>query len=101
MWPSAASTPRSPAMLSRYSAELQSLAAEHRLRALAPRAGIDFASNDYLGMAHDPALALAVREAVERGVPVGSGGSRLLRGNDPEHEALETEAATFYGCEAV
>src|SRR5206468_1499873 len=79
-------------MLSRYSEQLEGLAAEHRRRALAPRAGIDFASNDYLGMAREPALVEAVRDAIGRGVPVGSGGSRLLRGNDPEHEALEAEA---------
>jgi 8-amino-7-oxononanoate synthase len=33
-------------------------------------------------------------------VPIGSGGSRLLGGNHPEHEALEAEAAAFFGCEA-
>ena len=27
--------------------------------------------------------------ALQRGVPLGAGGSRLLRGNHPEHEALE------------
>ena len=36
-----------------------------------------------------------------RGVPVGSGGSRLLRGNHEEHEALEAEAAAFFGSEAA
>jgi 8-amino-7-oxononanoate synthase len=34
-------------------------------------------------------------------VPVGSGGSRLLRGNCPEHEALEAEAAAFFGSESA
>ena len=34
---------------------------------------------------------------IARGVPVGAGGSRLLRGNHPEHEALEAEAARFFG----
>jgi 8-amino-7-oxononanoate synthase len=33
-------------------------------------------------------------------VPVGSGGSRLLRGNAPEHEALEAQAAACFGSEA-
>ncbi len=32
---------------------------------------------------------------------IGSGGSRLLRGNDPEHEALEAEAAALFGSEAA
>ncbi len=75
--------------------------ARARLRRLSPRAGHDFASNDYLGFAHDPAIAQAVREAIARGVPVGSGGSRLLRGNAPEHEALEAQAAAIFGSEAA
>lgn len=62
---------------------------------------MDFSSNDYLGLATSPRLAKAVTSAVERGVPIGSGGSRLLRGNDPEHEALEAEAAQFFGAETA
>jgi 8-amino-7-oxononanoate synthase len=62
---------------------------------------VDFASNDYLGLAGSAALADAVRAALNRGVPVGSGGSRLLRGNHPEHEALEAEAAAFFGSAAA
>jgi len=77
------------------------LARRARLRRLLPRAGHDFASNDYLGLAHDPAIAAAVSAAIARGVPVGSGGSRLLRGNAPEHEALEDQAARLFGSEAA
>ncbi len=73
------------------------LAARGRLRALVPARGHDFTSNDYLGLAQSPALRAAVAEALGRGVPVGAGGSRLLRGNHPEHEALEAEAAAFFG----
>jgi 8-amino-7-oxononanoate synthase len=40
-------------------------------------------------------------EALQRGVPVGAGGSRLLRGNHPEHEALEDEAKAFFGAESA
>lgn len=81
--------------------DLAALAERARLRSLAGRAGADFASNDYLGLANSPRLRAAVSEALARGVAVGSGGSRLLRGNDPEHEALEAEAAAFFGCEAA
>lgn len=81
--------------------DLNQLGQRNRLRALAPRAGRDFSSNDYLGLAGSPALAAAVAEALARGVPVGSGGSRLLRGNHPEHEALEVEAAAFFDAEAA
>jgi 8-amino-7-oxononanoate synthase len=81
--------------------DLAALAENARLRSLAPRRGVDFASNDYLGLANSPRLKRAVEEALERGVPVGSGGSRLLRGNHPEHEALEAEAAAFFGSESA
>jgi len=80
---------------------LQALARRGRLRALAPRVGLDFSSNDYLGLANSPKLARAAEDAIARGVPVGAGGSRLLRGNHPEHEALEAEAAAFFGAEAA
>jgi 8-amino-7-oxononanoate synthase len=86
---------------SSFAAQLDALAGRARLRRLAPRAGHDFASNDYLGLAHDPAIAGAVADAIARGVPVGSGGSRLLRGNAPEHEALEAQAAALFGSEAA
>ena len=80
---------------------LAALVARGRLRALAPRAGADFTSNDYLGLATSGALTRAAHDALDRGVPLGAGGSRLLRGNDPEHEALEAEAAAFFGAEAA
>ena len=72
-----------------------------RHRALASATGVDFASNDYLGLAASDALRDAARAAIERGVPVGAGGSRLLRGNHREHEALEAEAAAFFGAESA
>ncbi len=78
-------------------ADLERLGRQSRRRSLIGRDGSDFSSNDYLGLAGSPELADAVREALARGVPVGSGGSRLLRGNHPEHEALEAEAAAFFG----
>ena len=80
---------------------LDDLAARHRLRALAPRDGLDFTSNDFLGLAESQALKDAVRAALDRGVPAGAGGSRLLRGNHPEHEALEEEAAKFFHAESA
>jgi 8-amino-7-oxononanoate synthase len=40
-----------------------------------------------------------VTAAIARGTPVGAGGSRLLRGNAPEHEALEARAAAFFRAE--
>ena len=88
-------------MLSRYEQALEALNRRGRLRALEGRAGIDFTSNDYLGLAESAELKHAIEEALARGVPVGAGGSRLLRGNHPEHEALEAEACAFFGAESA
>ncbi len=81
--------------------DLARLAAADRYRSLRPRQGIDFASNDYLGLAGSDRLRAAMVDALGRGVAVGSGGSRLLRGNAPEHEALEAQAAQFFGTDAA
>lgn len=80
---------------------LDALLRRGRLRTLEPRSGRDFASNDYLGLAESDVLRQAVRDALDRGVPVGAGGSRLLRGNHSEHELLEREAAAFFGAESA
>lgn len=81
--------------------DLAQLSAIDRRRRLIPIAGRDFSSNDYLGLSGSSLLRQAVTDAIARGVPVGSGGSRLLRGNHAEHEALEREAASFFGSEAA
>ncbi|HVJ03438.1 MAG TPA: 8-amino-7-oxononanoate synthase [Sphingomonas sp.] len=81
--------------------DLADLAERSRARRLSARTGRDFASNDYLALAGDPALAGTVRAAIEAGVPIGSGGSRLLRGNHVEHERLEAAAAGFFGAESA
>lgn len=82
-------------------AQLDSLKRGSRLRSLAPRSGKDFASNDYLGLSGSTLLHDALREGMALGLPAGSGGSRLLRGNHPAHEALEAEAAAHYGSECA
>jgi 8-amino-7-oxononanoate synthase len=81
--------------------QLRELDEKGRHRRLHGRSGTDFTSNDYLGLAESDELRQAATEAIARGVPVGAGGSRLLRGNHPEHEALEAEAAEFFGSEAA
>ncbi|MGA7803871.1 aminotransferase class I/II-fold pyridoxal phosphate-dependent enzyme, partial [Bradyrhizobium sp.] len=82
-------------------ADLRDLENRGRLRSLRRRAGIDFTSNDYLGLAESAELRQAAADAIGRGVPMGAGGSRLLRGNHPEHEALEAEAASYFGAETA
>ncbi len=88
-----------PARLAPYERMLSQLEQKGRRRALAQQSGIDFTSNDYLGLAGSPRLKTAMAAALERGVAVGAGGSRLLRGNHPEHEALEVEATAFFRSE--
>jgi 8-amino-7-oxononanoate synthase len=90
-----------PERLARYEATLGQLERKSRRRALARQSGIDFTSNDYLGLAGSDRLKASVISALDRGVPVGAGGSRLLRGNHPEHEALEEEAAAFFHSERM
>lgn len=87
--------------LVRYETTLAGLERKGRRRMLVPQAGADLSSNDYLALAGSARLAKAIAFALQRGVPTGAGGSRLLRGNHPEHEALEAEAASFFGAERV
>ena len=87
------------AALEPYQTALLGLADQSRLRTLETRSGLDFTSNDYLGLAASKRLAGAVIAAISHGSPIGAGGSRLLRGNAPEHEELEAAAAAFFHAE--
>lgn len=65
-------------------------------------AGIDFCSNDYLGLARDGRLRRKIAAlAADGGTPQGATGSRLISGNHPEIEALEARLAEFYSSEAA
>jgi len=57
---------------------------------------VAFASNDYLGLANDPAVVAAAVAAAESG-GVGAGASHLLSGHHGWHEALERELAALAG----
>lgn len=59
---------------------------------------INFASNDYLGLASDPRLAEAAIAAIET-YGTGSTGSRLLSGHRELHGELERAIATLKGTE--
>ncbi len=85
--------------LKRFSGLLDDLKGRAAYRSLRPAAGADFTSNDYLALAGCDRLRRALIDALERGVPGGSGGSRLLRGNHVEHERLEEQAARFFRAE--
>ncbi len=67
-----------------------------------PRVTVDgremlaFASNDYLGLANDPAVTAAFADGV-RQWGAGSGASHLVSGHTIPHEALEAKLADFVG----
>lgn len=61
---------------------------------------VNFASNDYLGLASDPRLARASAQAARR-YGTGSGASALVTGHLPPLRALERELAAWEGTEAA
>lgn len=85
--------------LAGYEEALDALKSRGRYRSLVACTGHDFSSNDYLALAGSQTMREAAMSALRRGVGIGSGGSRLLRGNSPEHETLEREAADFFRAE--
>jgi 8-amino-7-oxononanoate synthase len=94
-------------------AELRELAAMHRMRvprvvdgaqgAVAVVDGrelVNFASNDYLGLAGDARLARAAAAVLDE-CGTGAGASRLIVGNHRQHVALEDAVADWLQCGAV
>lgn len=60
----------------------------------------NFAANDYLGLAHHPAVRDAFRDGLER-FGHGAAASRLITGSHPPHAALESALAEAKGTEAA
>lgn len=62
--------------------------------------GVDFGSNDYLGLARDPAIVAAMAAAVRE---FGAGGrsARLLAGGSPLHPHAERAVAAWLQAEAA
>ena len=61
---------------------------------------INFASNDYLGLASDPHLREAATKAIAE-FGVGAGASRLISGTHSSHVRLEAALAKWKGTEAA
>ena len=61
---------------------------------------LNFSSNDYLGLANEPALKKAAIYAVEK-FGAGAGASRLICGSLAPHHELEESLADFKGAEAA
>ena len=80
---------------------LRALELRAQRRTLTEVRGVNLCSNDYLGLAENPALREAVIEAVAAASRVGATGSRLLSGHTADWEALEEEFAQFTRTEAA
>ncbi|HSR54962.1 MAG TPA: aminotransferase class I/II-fold pyridoxal phosphate-dependent enzyme, partial [Alphaproteobacteria bacterium] len=65
-----------------------------------PREMISFCDNDYLGLSQHPALKEAAIQATEK-YGAGAGASRLVTGDNPLYEAVETRIARIKGTEAA
>ncbi len=61
---------------------------------------INFSSNDYLGLANDPALKAAAASALQA-FGVGAAASRLITGDSTHHRTLEHAIAQLEGTEAA
>jgi 8-amino-7-oxononanoate synthase len=82
-------------------AELSELKSRAELRQLETVGGVDFSSNDYLGLATNPRLKRAILEGLNSASRVASTGSRLLSGQDEAWTLLELEFARWVGAKAA
>ena len=80
---------------------LTELGRVNQLRCLRRVDGVNFCSNDYLGLAEDPRLKQAILNSVENAARIGGTGSRLLSGHDTVWDELECEFAEFAGTESA
>lgn len=71
-----------------------------RLLSVADKSYLNFSSNDYLGLAADPALIKAWQKGAEL-YGVGSGGSYLVTGYNQAHADLTEQLKSWLGVEAV
>ncbi|MCH9650336.1 MAG: 8-amino-7-oxononanoate synthase [Deltaproteobacteria bacterium] len=70
-------------------------------RQLSLASGIDFASNDYLGLRRDAEFRRRVLLRMEAEPELGAPASRLLRGHSAIHQRLEQRLATFKGSDSA
>jgi 8-amino-7-oxononanoate synthase len=89
------------ALLAELQAGLRELESRSQRRTLVEITGVNLCSNDYLGLADNPALKQNVIDAVTKASRIGGTGSRLLSGHAAVWTKLEEEFAAFAGCEAA
>jgi 8-amino-7-oxononanoate synthase len=80
---------------------LRSLDERNQRRSLVEIHGVNFCSNDYLGLAENPLLREQVEEAIRHAERVGGTGARLLSGHAEEWNELEDAFAKFAGTESA
>jgi 8-amino-7-oxononanoate synthase len=80
---------------------LRALELRNQFRSLAEIHGVNFCSNDYLGLSGHPVLHEAVSRAVHQAKRIGGTGSRLLSGQTEEWHELEERFAAFAGTESA
>lgn len=86
----------------RINAELQKRTDANSLRDLKIiKDKVDFSSNDYLGFAQNEELKNKILSELNKLRRLGSGGSRLLTGNNSLIEKTETEIASFHDAESA
>lgn len=88
--------------MNRYSSLLEDLAENRLLRTCeVPSAAlINFSSNDYLGLAHDPRLKQVAIQAIEE-EGTGASASRLITGTSQRIQDLEVTLAKWHHTEAA
>ena len=99
-----------PQTIAQELAELRSRSLLRKLRTLdspqqpamefAGKKMVNFSSNDYLGLATEPALREAAKAAIDE-YGVGAGASRLVCGTLTPHVLLEEKLAAFKRTEAA
>ena len=80
---------------------LRSLEQRSERRNLAEISGVNFCSNDYLGLAENSTLRERVAEFIRGTGKIGGTGSRLLSGQTEEWRELEEKFAKFAGTESA
>ena len=86
-----------------YQKALEEREKQHLLRTLPlPPEGIDFYSNDYLGLSQNQGLAESIESCLNKtSAQSGATGSRLLSGNSVYAERVEQLVAQFHNAEAA
>jgi 8-amino-7-oxononanoate synthase len=88
-------------LLAELQAGLRALESRSQRRTLVEITGVNLCSNDYLGLADNPALKQSVIEAMLKATRIGGTGSRLLSGHAAVWNEVEEEFAAFAGSEAA